>query len=531
MVSSYRKSRSQALITGIGRPIAWSLCLLLVLVLAYDRMPVLAFGWYGLLTLFIFPLAIFGLTRWDMDNRRWMYLALSPIALSIVLSIFTSAMFFADTYRDLLGTPAEKGAGLPNLNLEKAGLVSESMAHQAAQKLLSNQPSLGSQVQIGRMQKQLVNGKLVWVGFLEHPDFMRWLSNETTPGYVTVSAHDPTDSHLVTGLKMRYLDSGNLNDNIERHAWFSYPTIGLTDFSPELDETGRPFWVATVIKPIIPFGNDQVDGVVVIDPQTGESKRYDMAHVPEWVDRVLPQYLVQSQVAQWGSLVHGWWNAMTKKIDVLTISSAADLVYGDDGKAYWYVGLASTGSDNGINGYILVDSRTREAFHYTMAGAQEKVAIGAVQGLMPEKHYTATNPLPFMVYGEPTYVTILTDGTGIARAYGLMSIRNFQVVVAGDTLSNAARLYQSKLAREEGTTPQAVQAKMVTGSVLRFASDVRAGNATYYLTVPGADKIFMATGEVSDKLPLTREGDLVTIQFQETGQHMVPMTHFENKNL
>lgn len=69
----------------------------------------------------------------------------------------------------------------------------------------------------------------------------------------------------------------------------------------------------------------------------------------------------------------------------------------------------------------------------------------AAEGVMPEKRYSATNALPFMVHGEPSYVMALRDGTGLARAYAVVNMRSFNIVATGETLQAAIRLYHQIL--------------------------------------------------------------------------------------
>lgn len=529
---SYQSTRpDQPLLTGVAIPLAWSVIVLVLLAIVYSELPVFGFGWYGVLWMCIPPALIVGLTRSGIESYRWLRPAAILLGLIVMLWIATSPVFFNQAYHDVLGTPEEHGVTLPNLDLKKAGLVTEDMAMQSAMKLLSNQPGLGSQVRIGRLEKQLVDGNLVWVGFLEHSSFWRWYTNRTTPGYVVVSAHNPADARLVTGLQMRYLESAYFNSWIERFAWLKLPHKGLTDFTPELDDKGRPYWVASVYDWVVPFGLPDIVGTLVIDAQTGETRRYSTRGTPAWVDRIQPDNVVLYQVYRWGSLVHGYWNSMFSKRDVLHPSSRPDLVYGENGRAYWYIGLGSAGRDNGINGFLLVDSRTKQSVHYKIAGANESVAANAVLGLLPEKRYTSTTPLPFIVQGEPTYVTVLKDATGIARAFGMVAIRNYQNVAVGDTLELAARNYQARMSRTENPVTQAAPVKELRAVVARFAADIHSGTTTYFLKVKGRPELFVGQSDISDKLPLTAAGDAVVLTYRDGQSNTINMISFENESL
>src|SRR5690606_19020758 len=112
-------------------------------------------------------------------------------------------------------------APLPPIDLRNAPLVDVSMAQRAAEKKLSEEAALGSQVELGSFEKQLVGDELVWVAFLEHRGFFKWLDQGATPGYVKVSANDASRVELVTEaegkkLELKYLNSAFFGDNLER---------------------------------------------------------------------------------------------------------------------------------------------------------------------------------------------------------------------------------------------------------------------------------------------------------------------------
>jgi hypothetical protein len=111
--------------------------------------------------------------------------------------------------------------------------------------------------------------------------------------------------------------------------------------------------------------------------------------------------------------LNGWPNPSDK--DKLQIAGDLDVVYGTNGRAYFYRGLSSTGGDAGLVGFVMVDTRTKEVTRYNLQGVTAAIAQATAEGVFPEKKYTATNPLPFMVEGRASYVMALRDGTGIAR--------------------------------------------------------------------------------------------------------------------
>lgn len=537
--------------SSIGRPLLFPY-FLLVGALYYWLVPNLnpSYG-AGVLTWFITLAGLYlASSPIEMGNRtaRRASATVPPLAVvflafaafSLTMALFSHPMFHSSAYFELLGEEktAEFSAALPPLDLTQAPLVSDDMAQRAAEKKLSEVPALGSQVELGHMTKQLVRGKLYWVAFLHHRGFFKWWSEGSTPGYVMVSAHDSADVSLVTELngkplKMKYLSSAYFGQNLYRHLWFGgYAFTGLTDFTPEIDEEGRPFYVATRYTDKIGFGGSDATGVVVIDVQTGETTDYPTSSVPAWVDRVQPEDFIHEQVDNRLNYVHGWWNPSDK--DKQAVSGDINLVYGNDGKAYYFVGITSVAKEGGLTSFMLIDTHSKMVTRFTLPGVTEFVAQRAAEGVMPEKRYSATNALPFMVHGEPSYVMALRDGTGLARAYAVVNMRSFNIVATGETLQAAIRLYQQKLSMDrtqtEAQTP--VQATTEELVVRRIASEVRSGSTVYFLTAKDKPNlVLMGNSELSEKLVLTQPGDSIVVEYKRGNTLIAPMTRFENKSI
>jgi len=502
--------------------------------------PVLSLGFFGFWATLLTALIPFAIPA-DEDEASGRIGIAVLVAVAFVLTtwISSAALFHASRYEAQLGQdiPGDFTAALPPIDIRQAPLVSEDMAHRSAEKQLANEPALGSQVTLGRFQKQLINGKLYWVAFLQHSGLSKWWNTGTTPGYVRVSATDATDVALVTQvagvpLRLRYLPSGYFGDDLRRHLYFhGYASRGIADIVPEVDETGRPFYVVTFRRNTIGFSGAEADGVAIVDPQTGAITPYAMDQVPAWADILETPTMVEDQVANRAEYVHGWWNP--SDADKLAITGTPDLVYGADHRAYWYVGLTSSGADQGLVGFYLVDSRTKAAHRFVLSGATEDIAAKAAEGVIPEKHYTATNPLPFVVSGHPTYVFALRDESGIARAFAMVNIQTFQTLAVGETLQATLRQYEAALSRDPSTAriEGKVTSQTRTAAIIRIGAVIHQGSSTYVLTLQGLDgKVLIANADLSDALPLARDGDTVTVSYEEgTGTgHALNLTSFSD---
>ena len=186
---------------------------------------------------------------------------------------------------------------------------------------------------------------------------------------------------------------------------------------------------------------------------------------------------------------------------------------------------------------MLVNSRTKESTLYHLSGAGEEVAEKSAQDVIPEKHYMATNPLPFSVDGVPTYIMTLTDQNGIPRAYAMVDIQQYQVLAVQDTLKNTYQSYLTKLANLlHGNGSVAIGENKaeyikVHGIIDRIANDMKNGTTIYYLTIKQNNHIFTSTSELSEKLVLSKAGDSVDVVVEKSTQKLMTMNKFENESI
>lgn len=526
---------------------------ILALVYAYANLPTLAYGFPDLpamlfllgVVLLAAELVLQRARRGAGGKTRWLgpaILAGGGLVLVAALPIAVSLpMLHAADYRGLIGDVMESDYSADTSPIDPAHVrvIDRSVAYRLAEKRLGENTALGSQVQIGTLSIQQVNGKLYWVAPLEHSGLFKWLANrEGTPGYVMVSATDERDVRLVQqwnggALHIKYNDGAFLGDHPARHLYtHGFARTGLTDYTFEIDDTGRPYLVVTTFGKRVGFGGADATGVAVLDVQTGEVWRYGIEDAPAWVDRIQPEGFVIDQLNGWGRYVNGWWNP--SKLDQLMTTRGTSLVYGDDGRSYFYTGMTSVGTDQSTVGFVLVDTRDKAARFYKQTGATETAAMASAEGSVQEKGYRATFPVLYNVSGLPTYFMTLKDGEGLVKSMAFVSVENYQVVGVGETVAAALRSYRRSIAsRGNEIAPDAsVAYARATGRVLRISPDTRAGETYYYLLIEGQERhAFVGSAGVSVELPLTREGDVVTIQYEDGGSSVVDVMGFDNVGL
>jgi hypothetical protein len=513
----------------------------------YFNLPVISpwFAGLPLEILFISLLITILEVRLVKKQKSGLFIGAAIVALiSLIYIIFMSAagmpIFRAQKYHKLLGEVKEGESfseDIAPISTDKIRIVDQAVAYRLGDKVLGNDPALGSQVNVGEFRIQKVKDQLYWVAPLEHSGFFKWLSNrEGTPGYIMVSATDSRDVKLVQKLdngkevKLKYQLGGFFGDYLPRHVYFQgYFHVGMTDYTFEIDDDGNPYWVITLFKHEIGFAGNDAYAIVVVDAATGESTKYTSETAPSWVDRIQPKEIIESQIQSWGEYVHGFWNF--SNLDKLTSTEGMSLVYGDDNRSYWYTGITSVGSDESTIGFMLVDTRTKEAKLYRQPGATETAAMMSAQGKVQEKGYHSSFPIMYNINGIPTYVMSLKDRAGLIKMIALVSVVDYSIVGVGDDLKEALRSYKSAYKGSGNNTiiRDNKNSFRHKGKVLRIAEDIADGTSYYYLVVEGAEhKIFIGTSGVSRKLPLTEVGDSVQIIYDDGRLPEIEVMGFDN---
>ena len=475
-------------------------------------------------------------------------LAISMVAISLLglvgLPFLTSfAGFHAGKYYNLPGEvmTGEFSEDVAAIDMSQVRRVDGRLARNVADKRLGEDRGLGSRVQVGRMSIQTVKGKLFWVGPLNHSKFRRWLDNRAgTPGYVMVSASNENDVKLVleadgNSLNLRYNKGAYFWDKPERHVYDKgYATHGRTDWTFEIDDQGRPFYVITDYKKRVGFKGADAQGVIVLDVQSGELKSYPIDSAPKWIDRIQPAQFMRHQLNDWGKYKDGWVNSWLGADGVLKTTEGISLVYGNDGKSYFYTGMQSVGSDEGTVGFVLINTRTKEMRLYEQAGATEVAARNSAEDEFQDFGYRATNPILYNIGGVPTYFMTLKASSGLVKASAFVSVEDYSLVGSGKTTEAALRNYNPAL-RGRGNTiaiGDIEDYQSLVGKVLRVRQETIDQTVTYYFLIENApDRLFAVPSDIADMVKMTDIGDAVTLSYQEDGSSTVDVLAFTNNSL
>lgn len=533
---------------------SYAISFIITAVYAFVKLPVLRVDFtslYYVLAMFFVIAGILNIVfdreeqRFTITNKRNFKIAIGILAITVVLPTLASTPIIrAKAYRNLLGTVKESEftKDVSPVNVNEIRIVDEDMAMKLGDKKLGEVPAIGSVSKLGEFHIQKVGEKLYWVAPLVHRDFIKWVTNMSgTNGYVMVSANDPQDVKLVQkangeDVKIVYQPDAYILQDLHRHVYINGGmSKGMADYTLEIDDNGKPYWVVSLYEHKVGFGGANVNGTAIVDTKTGETKFYSIKDTPEWVDRIQPESFVVDQINSWGVYVNGFINSVISEKGVLKATEGTSLVYGDDDRSYWYTGITSAGGDESTIGFMLVDSRTKEAKLYKQPGATEMAAMKSAEGSVQEKNYEATFPVMYNILGQPTYVSSLKDKAGLVKRVVFVSVEDYNIVGVGRDKAEAMKNYKDAL--ESGGSSLEIDEsdefdKELEGTVKRIAADTKNGNTVYYLTLDTDEgNIFYATSKISKELPLTKEGDKIKITFSKDEKDVIEIDEFDNYNI
>ncbi len=368
------------------------------------------------------------------------------IVLLIILNIFSSQFLRSGSYSSMIElneVPFEEALAETEY-VSDIALMDSTSAQIIGNRTLGSLSDLVSQFIIAEDYTQIALESVPFkVAPLEYASFFKWLSNKSDgiPGYVKVDPvnFDAEFVRLAEGEYIRYSPSSYFGTDLMRKLRFSYPFDIFGEPNFEVNEEGRPYWVCPVMSPRAGwFGGYDVSGVVILDAATGESEKYKLGEIPDWVDIVYDGYLICQKYDWYGELSGGYLNYMFSQTGcTATTDDFGYKIIGND--VYIYTGVTSLSSDAANIGFILVNSRTGEYQYFPVPGAEEYSAMSAAAGAVQQYGYTASFPSLINVKGEPTYIMVLKDASQIVKMYAMVNVRNYNIVV---TAADQAEVYE-----------------------------------------------------------------------------------------
>lgn len=370
------------------------------------------------------------------------------------------------------------------------------------------------------------------VANLKYADFFKYLSNRKNgiPGYVMVNPVDSTSQYVKLAKGMKYVPSGYFNDNIYRYVQMHNPTRIFDGCYFEVKDDGSPCYVCPVLHARVGlFGGMDVKGAVLLDPVTGDMQYYDVADIPNWVDRVYDGDLLEDKFNWYGELSNGFWNSVIGQKGCIRATDDYGFKTIED-DVWIYTGVTSVTGDASNVGFVMINQRTSEARYYTISGAEEYSAMSSAEGEVQEKNYKASFPSLINVDGAPTYVMVLTDNGGLVKMYAMVNVEQYNLVVTAESQEEVFAKYRQLLAKEgisdSGAEEETTDTEKKIPSVTFVVADME------YVTMDGETYVYLknSAGEVykqkfadDERIVKVSVGDEVTVQYEkkENGIHRI----------
>ena len=381
-------------------------------------------------------------------------------------------------------------------------------------RVMGQMPEMVSQFYVADDYDQInYNNNIVRVTPLEYNGLFKYINNHKNgvTGYITVNSVNGNSKLVKLDKGMKYMPSAYLNKDLNRKLRFSYPFDIFGEINFEIDDDGNPYWVAPVMKYTAVGLKRDVKAVVLLDPITGNSKKYDFKYVPKWVDHVYEADLIIEQVDDWGRYKGGFFNSIFgQKNVVMTTRGYNYTVMNDD--VYLYTGITSVSNDQANIGFIMSNLRTKETTYYPVPGAEEYSAMASAEGQVQQMKYIATFPLLINLNNKPTYLMSLKDNAGLVKQYALVDVVDYQKVVVTDASKGIDKAFAEYLENSDTNSSGTDITKEITIKKINTASID--GNTYYYIIDTDNKKYKVSIKKNKNLLPFLETGNKVTISYK-----------------
>lgn len=472
--------------------------------------------------------------RFKKTTKVLVGLIVVAAVIMIAGDFFSGPFFHAKKYQQLINVQTrEFSEDISQISLKDVPVVDRDSAIRLGDRKLGELVQLVSQFEVDESYYSYTqinyNGVPTRVAPLRYGDIIKWFNNQSKglPGYISVDMTTQTVSLVQLEQGIKYSPGDLIFRQLDRHLRFNYPTKIFDDYRFEVDDSGKPYWICPVIDYTIGlFGGKDIQAVVLVDACTGETQYFNIEDAPTWIDQAYSSNLVVEQIDYWGKFKNGFINTLLGQKDVCMTSGGYNyLALGDD--VWVYTGLTSAGNDASNIGFVLVNMRTKEARYYIVSGATEYSAMSSAEGQVQHLSYVSTFPILLNIGNQPTYFVSLKDNAGLVKKFAFVNVERYQIVAIGDTLNEAYSEYLKALSQNtEIDTPAS---DTLEGTISRISSAVIDGNSYYYIELSelDADRIFVAPIQISEVLPLLREGDVVRIGWAGTDEEFVDISEIE----
>lgn len=439
------------------------------------------------------------------------------IIIILLVDFVCSPVFNAKSYSKRIDISEDSvfEKDVEEVNFGSMPLLDKESSQKLGDRVMGEMTELVSQFIVSDLYTQInYNDSIIRVTPLEYANVIKYFTNNKggVKGYITVDSVSGKANLVKLDEGMQYMPSAIFGKDLHRKLRFSYPTLIFGDESFEIDNEGNPYWIVPTLKYTAIGLKKEVTGVVILDPITGESKKYCIDDIPTWVDHAYPAELIIDQTDNWGSYKSGFINSIFgQKNVVMTTEGYNYIAMKDD--IYLYTGITSVTNDESITGFILSNLRTKETKFYSVSGAKEYSAMESAKGQVQEKNYQASFPLLINLNNKPTYFLSLKDNAGLVKMYAFVDVEDYQKVVVTDSSAGIEAAKENYLGDDEITSDKTETKEIEIKRIVDANVD---GTTIYYITDTDDNKYKVSIKVARDILPFVEDGDELEITYRDS---------------
>ncbi|ADI00285.1 hypothetical protein [Salisediminibacterium selenitireducens] len=430
------------------------------------------------------------------------------------------------------------------VNEENIPVVPRSYAEYRSDILMGQLPNQAF-YNLGTTRIQQHDGSLYWVTPIEYDGLFRWIRSDAAPGFIVVSAENPREEPQLIETPMTYVPSAYFHEDVNRHVRSAYPDVVMYDTHFEIDEDMNPHY-------IVSYGSytefrrvSDIEGVIIVDPVSGEMTQHTVEDTPEWVNRIFPPHIAEERNTWFGIYKSGIVNRFFGREGLTqpTYWGSDDGMTGvvdESLNLSWFTDhtrLTGEGEETSRSmiGFTMFDARTGELRYFRDASGSlnGRVAMDLAERTFRRDDYVAGTPSLYNVYGQYTWVVPLMDRNSVLREIMLVNARDENVFGYGDTKREAFGAYQLELATrtDEDIVPgELTDLEEITATVERVYQWDREDSVTVRFLLEDFDRIFTVSSSSYPRAVFLEPGDTVRIEFMDGGEEIQPVEEFEILN-
>ena len=443
------------------------------------------------------------------------------LILIILVNVVCSPAFNSKSWSERITVLEENSFtdDIKEVDFSKVPLLDKDSSQKLGDRVMGQMSELVSQYYVSNLYTQInYNNEIVRVTPIEYNGFIKWLNNKKhgVLGYIKVNSVTGAAELVKLNKGMKYMPSAYIFKDLDRALRFKYPTTIFGKISFEIDNDGNPYWVVPTIKYTGVGLKQEINGVVLMDPTTGKTKRYNVSEIPKWVDQVYSANLIIEQIDDWGMYKRGFLNSIFSQNGVVQTTEGYNYLVMDD-DVYLYTGITSVSTDESNIGFVLVNMRTKETKFYQVPGAEEYSAMASAEGQVQQMNYISSFPLLINLNNRPTYLMSLKDNAGLVKMYAFVDVTDYQKVVVTDStlgiesaannyLNNANLTSNSKTSKTKEITIKSVNSAIIDGN-------------TYYYIIDDNNQKYKASIKINSTiLPFLVNGDKIEISYNKDAE-------------